>query len=85
MVRWYDEAGAELSGSPTLDIRGLPEGQHTLRAVSVGGETVQSSRVLLVEKTGDYTVFLRDFPERGALEPHVHPHPAPPRGESEEV
>jgi hypothetical protein len=77
LVRWYDETGAELSGSATLDLRGLPDGQHTVRAVAVGGTAMQTTHSLLVEKSGDSITFIRDFAPTAPDEPHVHPHPAP--------
>jgi hypothetical protein len=76
-LRWYDETGAELSGSATLDVRGLPDGQHTIRAVAVGGGALQASNSLLIEKDGDRVTFIRDFYPEKAEGPHVHPHPAP--------
>jgi hypothetical protein len=76
-LHWYDEAGAELSGSATLDVRSLPDGQHTVRAVAVGGGALQASHSLLIEKEGDRVTFIRDFKPVRPGEPHVHPHPAP--------
>lgn len=76
-VRWYDEAGAEISGSATLDLRGLPDGQHVVRAVTVGGGALQASHSLLIEKRGERSTFVRDFKPKRPGEPHVHPHPAP--------
>ena len=74
-IRWYDEAGAELSGSATLDLRGLPDGQHTLRAVAVGGDALQASQSILIEKEGSRVTYIRDFNPEISTEPHVHPHP----------
>jgi hypothetical protein len=76
-LHWYDEAGAELSGSATLDLRGLPDGPHTVRAVAVGGGALQASHSLLIEKEGERVTFIRDFQPVRPGEPHVHPHPAP--------
>jgi hypothetical protein len=81
-LRWYDESGAELSGSATLDLRGFPDGQHTIRAVSIGAGSLQSTYSLLLEKEGDRVTFLRDFKPAQAGEPHVHPHPK--RGDKKE-
>lgn len=74
-ARWYDDAGAELSGSATLDVRSLPDGQHHLRAVSTGGGGLQSATSLFIEKEGDRVTFVRDFSAPPSTEPHVHPHP----------
>jgi hypothetical protein len=76
-LRWYDDAGAELSGSATLDVRELPEGQHFVRAVAVGGGALQASHSLLIEKEGEQVTFVRDFKPKRPGEPHEHPHPAP--------
>jgi hypothetical protein len=75
-ARWYDDAGAELSGSPTLDLQVLQDGQHHVRAVSAGGGGLQSATSLFIEKEGDRVTLLRDFNAAPAGEQHVHPHPA---------
>jgi hypothetical protein len=76
-VRWYDETGAELSGSATLDVRELADGQHTVRAVAVGGGALQASHSLLIEKSGERVTFIRDFKPKDPGEAHTHPHPTP--------
>jgi hypothetical protein len=75
-ARWYDDAGAELSGSPTLDVRLLPDGQHHVRAVTTGGGGLQSASSLFVEKEGHRVTLLRDFNTSTADDQHVHPHTA---------
>ncbi|MCU0626677.1 MAG: hypothetical protein MUF21_09385 [Gemmatimonadaceae bacterium] len=75
--RWYDEAGGELAGGATLDLRSLPDGPHVVRAVAVGGAALQASHSMLVEKTGDVVRLVRAFTPVRADEPHVHPHPVP--------
>jgi len=76
-MRWYDETGAELSGSATLDVRALPDGQLTVRAVAVGGGQMHATYSLILEKEGDRIMFVRDFEPVQPGEPHVHPHPTP--------
>lgn len=81
-LRWYDENGVELSGSATLDLRDLPDGQHFIQAVAVGGEALQATHLLLVRKAGKHTTFMREFTPKQSDEPHIHPHPTP--GENQE-
>jgi hypothetical protein len=77
VLRWYDESGAELSGSATLNLRELPDGQHIVRAVAVGGDALQSSSSFLIEKEGERVTFVREFKRKEPGEPHVHPHHTP--------
>jgi hypothetical protein len=73
-LRWYDDAGAELSGSATLNLQGLSDGQHTVRAVAVGGNSMQTSYALLINKDGDLITFLQDLKPKHLSDVHLHPH-----------
>jgi hypothetical protein len=85
-VRWYAESGAEIGFGRTLDVRGLGEGQHVVRAVlhDLGAGVGES--LVAIDVGPDGTCNRCEMVPRGSrpgrdMHRHWGPDAAPPHGE----